>query len=290
MPARQLLGGGDRLLGFEGQLVEVHRLRFRDVCGRVVEDELAAVLPVHLRRSPRASRARAARCARCMRCSSSSRRSTCSTPARLSPSSVVSRWISAQPLEVGLGVEARVPGGALRADEALLLVHAQRLRVHADELGGDGDHVARAGRPSCEAPPPFELLERARAPSCSRFFGTVDAHAREQVALAAALRASARRGPCMRSSLPSSEPAGTFSETVPSGVGTSTVAPSAASGYVTGTSTTRSAPRRSYSGERRDAGDDEEVAGRGAAVRRARPCPCSRIRVPSLTPAGIFTV
>src|SRR5947208_1621966 len=36
---------------------------------------------------------------------------------------------------LSLGVEARVPGGALRADEALLLVHAQRLRVHSDELG-----------------------------------------------------------------------------------------------------------------------------------------------------------
>ena len=43
----------------------------------------------------------------------------------------------AQPLEVALRVEARVPGGAARADEALRLVDAQRLRVHADELGGD---------------------------------------------------------------------------------------------------------------------------------------------------------
>src|SRR5436190_22399811 len=50
----------------------------------------------------------------------------------------------AQALEVGLRVEAGVPGGALRADQPFLLVHAQRLRVHADELGGDGDHVARA--------------------------------------------------------------------------------------------------------------------------------------------------
>ena len=53
----------------------------------------------------------------------------------------------AQPLEVGLGVEARVAGRALRPHEALLLVDAERLRVHADELGGDGDHVARACRP-----------------------------------------------------------------------------------------------------------------------------------------------
>src|SRR4029079_4090359 len=46
-----------------------------------------------------------------------------------------------QPREVVLRVEARVPGGALRAHEALLLVDAQRLRMHADELGGDGAHV-----------------------------------------------------------------------------------------------------------------------------------------------------
>ena len=46
--------------------------------------------------------------------------------------------------EVGLGVETRVPRGALRADEPLLLVHAQGLRVHPDELGCDGDHVARS--------------------------------------------------------------------------------------------------------------------------------------------------
>ncbi len=50
----------------------------------------------------------------------------------------------AQPLDVGVGVEPRVAGRALRAHEPLLLVDAQRLRVHADEVGGDRDHVARA--------------------------------------------------------------------------------------------------------------------------------------------------
>src|SRR3712207_7983177 len=47
------------------------------------------------------------------------------------------------PLEVGVRVEARVAGRALRPHEPLRLVHAKRLRVHADELGGDGDHVDR---------------------------------------------------------------------------------------------------------------------------------------------------
>src|SRR5215210_3348766 len=48
-----------------------------------------------------------------------------------------------QPVEVGLGVQARVPRGALRPDQALVLVDAQRLRVHPDEVGRHGDHVAR---------------------------------------------------------------------------------------------------------------------------------------------------
>src|SRR5436305_730448 len=49
-----------------------------------------------------------------------------------------------QPLQVRLGIKARVPARALRADEALVLVDPQRLRVHADELRGDRDHVTRA--------------------------------------------------------------------------------------------------------------------------------------------------
>src|SRR5690242_6693428 len=39
-----------------------------------------------------------------------------------------------QPVEVRFGVQPRVAGCALRADEALVLVDAQRLRVHADEI------------------------------------------------------------------------------------------------------------------------------------------------------------
>src|SRR5581483_4873964 len=49
----------------------------------------------------------------------------------------------AQPLDVGLAVQARAAGRALRAHEPLVLVEAQRLRVHADELGRDADHVDR---------------------------------------------------------------------------------------------------------------------------------------------------
>ena len=62
-----------------------------------------------------------------------------------------------EPLDVGVRVEARVAGGALRVDEPLLLVDAQRLRVHADDVGGDADHVARAVVHQLSVP---ELLEQ----------------------------------------------------------------------------------------------------------------------------------
>src|SRR4029079_1691591 len=47
-----------------------------------------------------------------------------------------------QPLDVGLAVEPRAAGCSLGAHEALVLVDAQRLRVHPDELRRDADHVA----------------------------------------------------------------------------------------------------------------------------------------------------
>src|SRR5680860_985772 len=46
----------------------------------------------------------------------------------------------AQALDVALRVEARVLRRALRLDQPARLVHAQRLRVHVGELGGDRDH------------------------------------------------------------------------------------------------------------------------------------------------------
>src|SRR5436190_5714574 len=49
----------------------------------------------------------------------------------------------AEPVEVRLRVQARVPRRALGADQAPVLVDAQRLRVHADEVCGHGDHVPR---------------------------------------------------------------------------------------------------------------------------------------------------
>src|SRR4029453_16118193 len=48
----------------------------------------------------------------------------------------------AQPFQVGVGVEARVPTRPFRPDKAFALVDPQRLRMHADELCRDRDHVA----------------------------------------------------------------------------------------------------------------------------------------------------
>jgi len=47
----------------------------------------------------------------------------------------------AQPLDVRLAVQAGAARRARRAHEALRLVQAERLRMHADELGRDADHL-----------------------------------------------------------------------------------------------------------------------------------------------------
>src|SRR2546421_2321935 len=49
----------------------------------------------------------------------------------------------AQALQVGVGVQPRVSAGALRPDQSLALVDAQRLWVHPDEVGRHRDHVTR---------------------------------------------------------------------------------------------------------------------------------------------------
>ena len=52
-------------------------------------------------------------------------------------------WRPPQPLDVRVRVQPRVAGGPPRPHEAPLLVEPQRLRVHADQVGGDRDHVPR---------------------------------------------------------------------------------------------------------------------------------------------------
>src|SRR5215204_2477482 len=190
----------------------------------------------------------------------------------------------AQPLEIRLGVEAGVPGGALRPHEALLLVQAERLGVHADDVGGDGDHVAG---PLVEHHRTFPSSSRS---SRSRLFTRVGTWMRTRASTSPLpppfVRVAPR--PRMRSSFPSVDPAGTFSETAPSGVGTSSVAPSAACGNETGTSTRRSSPRRSYVSDASTLMTTSRSPF-GPPLAPGSPLPFSRRRIPSRAPAGIFT-
>src|SRR5215203_6084329 len=124
----------------------------------------------------------------------------------------------AQPLEVGLGVEARVTGRPLRPDEPLRLVEAQRLLVHPDELGGDGDHVARV---VAHQPVTFRSSSSACFSAFESFSGTVSRSRASRSPLPLPFSFGAPR-PFTFSSFPGCEPAGTLSEIGPSGVATST--------------------------------------------------------------------
>src|SRR5262249_5866413 len=144
----------------------------------------------------------------------------------------------------------------LRPHEALVLVDPQRLRVHADELGSDGDHVARRVLHYATIPSRgFSRETFCRFSIASRsafvtFRGTATLRRASRSPLPSPLSFGAPR-PRTRSIVPSCVPGLTFSVTgPPSGVGTLTFAPSVASAYVTGRSRIRSAsPRRRNNGE-----------------------------------------
>ena len=66
----------------------------------------------------------------------------------------------AQQRDVALGVAAAAAGRARRREQALALVDAQRLRVHARELGRDRDHVQRSSLSAPSALPPVRAARR----------------------------------------------------------------------------------------------------------------------------------
>ncbi len=164
-----------------------------------------------------------------------------------------------QPLEVGLGVEARVarrcasggraPSARRSAASAGACRRGRRRRRSCSGAGRPSRRLlpfrqsARAARPS-----PFEqpaiALRRSLLRSASSGTSAASSARQRRIALSA-LQLGARRWPRISAACRPPSRRGTFSETAPSGVGTSTSAPSAASARVTGTSTTRSAPRRS---------------------------------------------
>src|SRR5919108_4063221 len=97
-------------------------------------------------------------------------------------------------------------------------------------------------------------------------------------------------GPSPRSrwTVPCLVPPGTRSFLVPCSVGTSTSAPRIASAIVIGTSTSKLSPRRWNTGDSVTWQTTYRSPG-GPPRSPASPLPASRIREPSLTPAGMFT-
>src|SRR3954453_34748 len=189
--------------------------------------------------------------------------------------------------DVGIGVEPRPARCPVRPHETLRLVHPQRLRMHADELGGDRDHVNRPAR-GLHQPTAFCSSSRSSRSFLFTRFGTWIRRRASTSPLPEPDSFGAPR-PLIRRSLPSSEPAGILSDTAPSGVCTSTLPPSAAVGKETGTWTIRSSPRRSYVCE----GSTRVTTIRsplGPPFWPTSPFPLSRILVPSLTPGLILTV
>src|SRR5215207_2887449 len=129
----------------------------------------------------------------------------------------------AQALEVGLRVEARPSRRAARPEEPFSFVDAQGLRVHADELGSDGDHVAR---PLVHQPATFRSSSSSSRSRLLTRLGTSIRTRASTSPFPPPFNFGASR-PRIRKSLPGSVPAGTFRETGPSGVGTSTSPPRA---------------------------------------------------------------
>src|SRR5215210_2993354 len=205
-------------------------------------------------------------------------------------------------LDVLLRVQPRVLYALSRAEQALLLVHPQGLRVHPDQLRGDPDHehrpLAKIHDPTFlkSSPLTSSSLSSARVSSISRsrflsFLGTTS-RVRTMRSPRSPLRARALGAPAPRTlnCLPSWVPAGNRNLTAPPpSRGTSIPAPSAASTKLTGTSTTKSSPRRLKTG----CSATRVTTKRSPAappLLPALPLPGTRIFIPSFAPAGILTV
>src|SRR5919107_1626370 len=203
-----------------------------------------------------------------------------------------------------------------RSDQPQPVVLAQRLRVHAGQLRGDRDDEDR--RVLGDGAAHVGLLARTvgrethRAPLCctaavirgrgspSSASSTLTASSAAGVSrLGTATSTVTSRSPDRplpgtprprtRSVWPLAVPAGTLSVTLPSSVGTVSVAPRVASAKVIGTVRVRSLPLRPNSSWS-DTWTTTKRSPAGPPRRPGAPLPASRIRWPSLTPAGIRTV
>ncbi len=145
---RVLDRGGNGFLRLDRQPVEVH-LSLRSpgqsqLALRVrVEDDLAPVLPVHrldgVAHLPLQPVEPLAQCRELVL-----EREHAPHAREVEPELGRQPLDLAQPLEVVLGVQARAARRPPGTNEPLRLVDTQRLRVHADDVGGDADHVTRA--------------------------------------------------------------------------------------------------------------------------------------------------
>src|ERR687897_2939812 len=174
--------------------------------------------------------------------------------------------------------------------------------MHPDKLGGYPDHVHRTLSEAHD----LTFLKRSCLTSSSRssarasrialprrlsFFGTTRPTRTMRLPFSApfflVLGAPA---PLTLNCLPSCVPAGNLTLTVPPpGLGTSICAPSTASTKLTGTSTTKSSPRRLKTG----CSSTRVTTYRspaGPPFLPALPLPGTLIFIPSLAPAGILTV
>src|SRR5215211_3964009 len=149
VPAGELLCAGGGLLGLDREAVEIHGLpSFGVDLAASVENEVAAVVLVN------GSQLVACVALEAVDAGAQTRNLVLEAQDDLYPGEVQAEpggepLDDAEPVEVGLRVEARVPRRALRPHEALRLVDPERLRVHADELGRDRDHVAGAAVRAC---------------------------------------------------------------------------------------------------------------------------------------------
>ena len=249
-PARKLLRARDRLLRLECQLVEVHYRLLAGVSRRPIDDELAPVRAVNLGDlgaelalhsfHPRARSIELVLQAQHLL-----------DPGEVEPELGRQPLDEPQPLEVLLGVEPSAARGSPGSHETPGLVQPQRLRVHADELGGDGDHVARAIHQTDLDEALTRVLARHLLVALERLFlglrellGDRHLHAGEQVATALALQLR-RTATLDAEQLSALRPGRDLQRHRAVRGRDLDRAPSAASANVTGTSRTRSAPRRS---------------------------------------------
>src|SRR5918992_4085964 len=174
--------------------------------------------------------------------------------------------------------------------------------MHPDKLGGYPDHVHRTLSEAHD----LTFLKRSSLTSSSRssarasrisrsrrlsFFGTTTPTRTMRSPFCSPLFfVFGAPAPLTLNCLPSCVPAGNLTFTVPPpGLGTSICAPSAASTKLTGTSTTRSSPRRLKTGCSAPRVTTKRSPA-GPPLLPLPPLPGTRIFIPSLAPASILTV